>query len=74
MFVLFILLLFGWLFFVSLRLIFRVTWGLTKLIAVVLFILSLPLLIIALLLSGGFLLLLPVLLVLAAFGLLKSGD
>ena len=74
MFVLFVLLLFGWLFFVSLRLIFRVTWGLTKLIALVLFILSLPLLIVFLLLAHGFILLLPVVLVLVAFGLLKSGN
>ena len=74
MFVLFVLLLFGWLFFVSLRLIFRVTWGLTKLIALVLFVLSLPLLVIFLLLAHGFILLLPVALVLVAFGLLKSGN
>lgn len=74
MFVLFVLLLFGWLFFVSLRLIFRVTWGLTKLIALVLFILSLPLLVIVLLLAHGFILLLPVVLVLVAFGLLKSRN
>ena len=74
MFALLVLLLFGWLFFVSLRLIFRVTWGLTKLIALVLFILSLPLLIVFLLLAHGFVLLLPVVLVLVAFGLLKSGN
>ena len=71
MFVLFVLLLFGWLFFVSLRLIFRVTWGMTKLIALVLFVLSLPLLVVFLLLAHGFILLLPVVLVLVAFGLLK---
>ena len=74
MFVLLVLLLFGWLFFVSLRLIFRVTWGLTKLIALVLFVLSLPLLVVFLLLAHGFILLLPVVLVLVAFGLLKSGN
>ena len=72
MFELSIILLFGWLFVSAVRLAFRVTWGLAKVAAVLLFVLSLPLLIGCLLLAGGVVLLLPVALVAAAFGILKA--
>ena len=72
MFELLILILFGWLFIGSLRLAFRVTWGLAKIAAVRLLVLALPMLIAFLLMAGGFLLLLPVLLIGAAFGILRA--
>ena len=71
MFELFILLLFGWLFFGAVRLALRVTWGLAKVAAVILFVLALPTLIGALLMASGIVLLVPVVLVGAAFGILK---
>lgn len=72
MFELFTLILFVWLFIGALRLAFRVTWGLAKIAAIILFVLALPTFIGALLLAGGFILLLPVALVGAAFGILKA--
>ena len=71
MFELLILILFGWLFIGSLRLAFRVTWGLSKIAAVLLLALALPMLVAFLLMTGGFLLL-PVLLIGAAFGILRA--
>jgi hypothetical protein len=50
---------------------FRVTWGLAKLGAVILFVLSLPALIGSLLMAGGALLLVPVGLVALAWGILR---
>lgn len=72
MFELFIMILFGWLFIGSLRLAFRVTWGFAKIAAVLLLTLALPMLVAFLLMAGGFLLLLPVLLIGAAFGILRA--
>ena len=72
MFELLILIVFGWLFFGAVRLAFKVTWGLAKIAAVALFILALPTLIGCLLLAGGVVLLIPVGLVAAAFGILKA--
>lgn len=71
MFELFVLILFGWLFIGAIRLAFRVTWGLAKIAAVILFTLALPVLIGALLMASGIVLLVPVVLVGAAFGILK---
>ena len=50
---------------------FRVTWGLAKLGAVILFVLSLPALVGSLLMAGGALLLVPVGLVALAWGILR---
>lgn len=61
-----------WLFFKALGLAFRVTWGLTKLVASLLFAVALPLLVGCLLFAGGLLILLPLGLLGIAFGLLKS--
>ena len=72
MFELFVLILFGWLFFEALRLAFKVTWGLAKIAAVILFILALPTMIMALFMASGIILLLPVVLAGAAFGILKA--
>ena len=69
---LFTLILFCWLFGETLGLTFRVTWGLAKVAAIILFVLALPTFIGVLLLAGGFILLVPVALVGAAFGILKA--
>lgn len=74
MFSLLILILFCWIFFGGIRLMFKVTWGLTKIIAVVLFVLALPSLIGCLLFASGFVLLLPVALVLLAWGILMGNQ
>ena len=55
-----------------LKLTFRVTWGLAKLGALILFVLSLPALIGSLLMAGGALLLVPVGLIALAWGILKA--
>ncbi len=73
MFELLVLILFAWLGFQFLRLAFRVTWGLAKVVAMILFLMALPLLIGALLMAGGIVLMLPLVLVGAAFGILKAG-
>ena len=72
MFDLLFLILFAWLFFKAVGLAFRVTWGLAKVIAVILFTLALPALIGCFLVAGGVVLLFPVALVGTAFGILKS--
>ena len=72
MFELLVLILFAWLFFKALNLAFRVTWGLAKVIAVILFTLALPVLIGCFLVASGVVLLFPVALVGTAFGILKT--
>lgn len=61
-----------WLFFKALGLALKLTWGITKLIASILFTIALPLLIGCLLFAGGLVILLPLGLMGLAFGLLKS--
>ena len=72
MFELLVVAAFLWLFIKGLGLAFRVTWGLTKAVAIVLFVLAMPTLLGCLLLAGGVLLLIPVALVGIAFGILKA--
>ena len=67
-----ITILFIWLFFKALKLTFKITWGITKIIAVILFVISIPALIGCLLFAGGAVLLLPLALIGAALGLVKS--
>lgn len=50
----------------------KLTWGLTKLFAFVLFLISLPALIGVLLFAGGVLLLVPIVLILIAIGVVGS--
>ena len=64
--------LFVWLFFKALGLAFRMAWGTAKIIASILFAIAVPLLAVCLLFAGGIVLLVPVVLVGAAFGLLKA--
>ncbi len=72
MFELLVVAAFLWLFINGLGLAFRVTWSLTKAVAIVLFVLAMPALLGCLLLAGGVLLLIPVALVGIAFGILKA--
>ena len=72
MFELLALVLFCWIFFGSTRLMFKVAWGLAKALAVMLFILALPLLIGCLLYTSGVILFLPVVLIAVAWGILKT--
>ena len=64
--------LFVWLFFKALGLAFRMAWGTAKITASILFAIAVPLLAVCLLFAGGIVLLVPVVLVGAAFGLLKA--
>ena len=72
MFELLVFVLFVWLFVKAMRLTFHVTWGLAKVIAVILFVLSIPTLIGCLLFAGGLALLAPLALVGIALGLLRA--
>ena len=72
MFELLVVAAFLWLLIKGLGLAFRVTWSLTKAVAIVLFVLAMPALLGCLLLAGGVLLLIPVALVGIAFGILKA--
>ena len=67
-----ITILFIWLFFKGLGLMLRLSWGITKFIASLLFTIALPLLGFCLFFAGGILMLVPLGLVALAFGLLKS--
>ena len=72
MFELLVLITFIWLFFKTIGLAFKVTWGLAKVIAVILFALAVPSLIGCFLIAGGLALLIPIALVGTAFGILKA--
>ena len=61
-----------WLFFKGLGLMLRLTWGITKFLASLMFTIALPLLGFCLFFAGGLIILLPLGLVVLAFGLLKS--
>ncbi len=67
-----ILIVFCWLFFKAVKLAFKVTWGVTKIIAMLLFVVAWPILIGCLMFAGGILLVVPVALIGVAFGLLKA--
>lgn len=72
MFELLVLALFCWIFFGSIKLMFKIAWGLAKILAVVLLVLSLPSLIGCLLYASGVILLLPVVLIAIVWGILKA--
>lgn len=72
MFELLVFILFAWLFVKSIGLTFRVTWGLAKITAVILFALAVPALFVCILVIGGVAILIPVALAAAAFGILKT--
>ena len=60
------------LFFKAVGLAFRAAWGVTKLVASLLFAVAVPLVILCLIFAGGLLLLIPIGLIALAFGLLKA--
>lgn len=72
MFELLMLILFVWLFVKAISLAFRVSWGIAKVFAVILFVLAVPALIGGLLVAGGIALLLPLALIGIAWGILKT--
>ena len=65
---------FLWLLLKMIGLAFRLTWGIAKIFATILMGLATPLMIICFILWGGASLLLPVLLLLVVFGILKAGK
>lgn len=64
--------LFVWLFIKVLVLVFKVAWSLTKVVAMILFVMALPALIVCFIFAGGLLLLVPVGLLGLAFALLSA--
>ena len=72
MFEILVIILFCWLFVKMIGLAVKVAWGAAKLIAVILAIIALPVLIVGFVLAGGFLLLLPVLLIAGSVWVLKK--
>ena len=72
MFELLTLALFVWLFYNALRLSFRITWGFAKITAVLLLVLAMPVLAGCLLFASGVVLLLPIVLVVLAWSILKA--
>ena len=59
------------LFFWTIKLIFKLTWGIAKVIAVILMIIALPTLIGGLMVAGGLILLIPIALIIGAIGVVK---
>ena len=55
----------------TIKLIFKLTWGLAKIIAVILLIIALPTLAGCLMIAGGVILLIPVALLIGAIGIIK---
>ena len=55
----------------TIKLIFKLTWGLAKIIAVILLIIALPTLVGCLMVAGGLILLIPVALLIGAIGIVK---
>lgn len=72
MFEILVIILFCWLFVKMIGLAVKVAWGAAKLIAVILAIIALPVLIVGFAIAGGFLLLLPVLLIAGSVWVLKK--
>lgn len=67
-----IIIAFCWLFFKAVGLAFRAAWGITKVIASLLFAIAVPLLVVCLIFAGGLLLLVPLALIALALALLKA--
>lgn len=63
---------FIWLMVKTIGFMFKLTWGIAKVIAGILMILALPALILGLVFAGGFLLLIPIILIAIAAGILKA--
>ena len=72
MFELLVVVIFFWLFVKVLKLAFSITWGLAKVAATVLCVLAGPLLVMCLLFASGLALIVPVLIVIGAYSMLKA--
>ena len=59
------------LFILTVKLMFKLTWGIAKVVAVILLIIALPTLIGGLMVAGGLVLLIPVALLIGAIGTIK---
>ena len=58
----------------TVKLLFKLTWGVAKIVAVILMIIALPTLIGGLMVAGGLILLIPVALLIGAIGIIKLID
>lgn len=58
----------------TIKLMFKLTWGVAKIVAVILMIIALPTLIGGLMVAGGLILLIPVALLIGAIGIIKLID
>lgn len=74
MFNILVVILFIWLSIKFLGLALKITWGVAKLIASLLFIIALPALVVCVLFASGVILILPVALVAIAIGVLSGGN
>lgn len=72
MFELIVVIIFAWLLFQAIKLAVSITWGLAKVLAVLLCIIAVPGLVIGLISAAGAMLLVPVGLIAGAWGLLKA--
>ena len=72
MFEMMIVIAFVWLSLQTVGLAFRLTWGAAKIVVFLLFVLACPVLLGGLLFAGGLVLLLPIAMVAAAFGVVKN--
>ena len=72
MFDILVMIAFLWLFVKVFGLAFRVTWGLAKIVAVILFTLAIPVMILCLLFASGVVMLIPIVLVVIALAILKA--
>lgn len=67
-----VIILFCWIFYKAIGLAFKAAWGAAKIIATLLFAIAWPMLIGCLMFASGIILLVPVLLIIIAFGILKA--
>ena len=74
MFEILIIIFFCWLLIKGIGLAFKLTWGLAKITAGILMVLSLPLLILFLVFASGMILLIPIAMVAIAVGIMKTGT
>ena len=72
MFEVLVIMIFCWLIVKVLKLAFSITWGMAKIAATVLCVLACPLLILCLLFASGLALIIPVLIVIGAYTILKA--
>lgn len=72
MFEILTIIIFVWLMVKAIRLAFKLTWGIAKVIASILMLFALPALIICMIFIGGIALLIPIILICVAVGILKA--